>query len=230
MDFYKKVKRLYHTNTLGLAIKGQIGDYLSQIGKVLNSEKIIYNSWTFAIFQRAALEIAPVVVKKILALFPDIKNVVDLGCGTGVYVAEFRKRNIDAEGFEYSEYARKMALELNKIKVHSFDLTKPFELKRNFDLAICIEVAEHLDPELGEKLVNVCCKYAKIVVFSAGQPGQKGQGHINLQPKSYWIEKFSKRGFSYDEEKSKDLEQFLRKNLVRGFWVANNVCIYSRKE
>lgn len=221
-----KLKRLYRSGTLGLAIKGEIGALVSTFGEKVRSVRIIYNPWTFAIFHRAALEASPAMVKGILNLFPEIRSVGDFGCGTGAYVAEFKKHGIDAEGFEYSELAKKMARESFSLELQHFDLTKFSKLDRRFDLSLSLEVAEHLTPELSDRLVEACCQHAQLVIFSAAHPGQSGQGHINLQPKAYWIERFARRGFRFDQPCADQLECYLRANLIRGFWLADNIGVY----
>lgn len=222
----RKILRLYRSGTLGLAIKGEIGGWISYLGSRIGSERIIYNPWTYAIFHRAALEMAPTTVEGILNLFPEIKSVADFGCGTGVYVLEFEKRGITAEGFEYSDVARKMARELLKLELNFFDLKTFTNFGRTFDLSISLEVAEHLTAELGDRLVDICCQHAPFVIFSAAHLGQSGQGHIKLQPKSYWIERFANRSFRFNKSKTDQLERHLRANLIRGFWLADNIGVY----
>jgi SAM-dependent methyltransferase len=222
----KKIASLYKSGTLGLAIKGEIGDRISTLGSAVGSERLIYNPWTYAIFHRVGLETGPAMIDGILRLFPQIKSVADFGCGTGVYVSEFRKRGIVAEGFEYSPIARKMAHDLSNVDVAAFDLTQFKGAGRTFDLAMSFEVAEHVSPQLGDRLVEIVCQHAPRAVFTAAGVGQAGHGHIHLQPKSYWIERFARHGFRFDAAKTRQLEQHLRAELTRGFWLADNVGVY----
>ena len=223
-----KVVRLYRAGTLGLAVKGEVGDWVSRLGSRLGAEPLVYNAWTYAGFHRAALETAPAMVEGILAQFPDIRSAVDFGCGTGVYVHELRGRGVDAVGFEYGARARRIARERLGVEIQPFDLREFAGTGRDFDLALSLEVAEHLPPELGERLVDTVCAAGPLVIFSAAHPGQSGQGHIHVQPKSYWIERFAERGFRHDGEATRALEAFLRGRLVRGFWLADNVGVYRR--
>jgi len=222
----KKITRLYKAGTLGLAIKGEIGNVVSILGSVVGSERLVYNPWTYAIFHRAALEIAPTMVEGIMTLFPTIKSASDFGCGTGAYVAEFRKRKVLAEGFEYSPIARRLARDAFNLEIAPFDLNHFAGAGATFDLSTSFEVAEHLPPPLGDRLVEVCCQHASLVIFSAAGPGQRGQGHIHLQPKAFWIERFARHGFSFSESKTEQLERHLRTHLIRGFWVANNIAVF----
>ena len=95
-------------------------------------------------------------VDGILQLFPNIQSVADFGCGTGVYVWEFRKRGVRAQGYEYSETAQNIAREKLGVEVIPFDLTNFDKAEGDFDVCTCIEVAEHLVPELGDRLVEIC--------------------------------------------------------------------------
>jgi SAM-dependent methyltransferase len=222
-----KLRRLQRAGTLGLAVKGEIGDWVSTLGEKLGSDRLVYNAWTYAGFHRAALEAGPTMVAGILELLPGIRSAVDLGCGTGVYVRELLARGVDAQGFEYDGKARRIAREELGLEIAPFDLREFAGPGRRFDLAMSLEVAEHLPPELGDRLVAQCCSSAPRVVFSAAHPGQPGQGHINLQPREYWIERFRELGFAFDADKTAALQRYLRARLVRGFWLAENVGVYA---
>lgn len=225
----KKIVRLHKAGTLGLAVKGEIGNVISLFGSAIGSPRLVYNPWTYAIFHRAALETSPTMVEGILSQFPSVKSTVDFGCGTGAYVSEFRKRGVAAQGYEYSPIARKVAREAFSIEINAFDLADFKHAGGAFDLATSFEVAEHLTPDFGDRLVSACCRHAPLVVFTAAGPGQPGQGHIHLQPKSYWIERFATHGFVFNEAKTRALEQYLRAHLFRGFWLADNIAVFESK-
>ena len=63
------------------------------------------------------------------------------------------------------------------------------------DLAICLEVAEHLTPAAGARLVKTLCSVAPVVLFSAAIPAQGGTNHINEQWQSHWADEFAAHGF-----------------------------------
>ena len=70
-------------------------------------------------------------------------SVVDVGCGTGVFLEEFKKRGADTILGLDGPATRAVYIpdESNFVAV---DLTRPVELNQRFDLALCLEVAEHL--------------------------------------------------------------------------------------
>lgn len=84
-----------------------------------------------------------------------------------------------------------------------------------FDLAICLEVAEHLPAEAAEPLVAGLA-LAGMVLFSAATPGQVGVGHINCRPHDYWHGLFEAHGKTptyIGAEFSEPVADFYRRNL-----------------
>jgi hypothetical protein len=69
------------------------------------------------------------------------------------------------------------------------------ELSESYDLAISVEVAEHLSKERAEALIGRLTEAADVIVFSAAVPMQGGTHHINEHPQSYWISLFDSAGF-----------------------------------
>lgn len=113
------------------------------------------------------------------------KSVVDIGCGLGIYLAEFKAANIKILGFDGAPAALAGSLAGAKIKLH--DLCRPLKLSRRFDLCLCLEVAEHLTPAASQTLIDTLTGLSKTVIFTAATPGQgpKSLGHINEQPPAY---------------------------------------------
>lgn len=66
----------------------------------------------------------------------------------------------------------------------------------SFDLALCLEVGEHLPEACADGLVGWLCELAPAVLFSAATPGQGGEGHVNEQWPGYWARRFG--GYGYD--------------------------------
>jgi hypothetical protein len=72
---------------------------------------------------------------------------------------------------------------------------KPFSLSERFDLAISLEVAEHLPRRSASGFVRSLCQLAPIVLFSAAVPGQGGEHHVNEQWPEYWRQAFANHHF-----------------------------------
>jgi hypothetical protein len=76
------------------------------------------------------------------------------------------------------------------------NLTEPIKMDEHFDLALCLEVAEHLPSRTSAQLVRGLTDLAPIALFSAAVPGQGGTGHVNEQWPEYWRNLFKERGFA----------------------------------
>ena len=125
------------------------------------------------------------------------RSVVDVGSGIGTFLSVFIENGIeDVLGVDGSWVDRGKLYTDEKYFVEA-DLEQPLELGRRFDLAVCLEVAEHLKPEAADTIIASLCSLSDSVVFSAAIPGQGGDNHINEQPFEYWQEKFAARGYQY---------------------------------
>jgi SAM-dependent methyltransferase len=132
---------------------------------------------------------ASVVVPLVLSLLK-AKSVVDVGCGIGTWSAEFEAQGAsDVIGVD-GAYVDRSQLLIPQERFFSHDLIKPLRLGRTFDLALCLEVAEHLPDARAKSLVADLTSLAPCVLFSAAVPGQGGTQHINEQYLPYWIDLF----------------------------------------
>ena len=125
-----------------------------------------------------------------------VASVVDVGCGQGTWLKVFRKHGVrQLLGIESPEtIANYLASEQFEVMGH--DLTRPFFGDVKFDLAICLEVAEHLDPSAAETLVETLTGLSDQILFSAAIPNQGGQNHVNEQWPPYWRDIFSRYNYS----------------------------------
>ena len=136
---------------------------------------------------RSAEEIIPVLID----LFHPA-SVIDVGCGIGTFLAVFRRYGVaDLLGMD-GHWVNKELLGkyISTAEFREADLQQPLRIDRRFDLALCLEVAEHLRPEAAEVLVHSLVQLSDIIIFSAALPGQGGENHINEQYVDYWQEKF----------------------------------------
>ena len=71
----------------------------------------------------------------------------------------------------------------------------PSPLGRRYDLAVCLEVAEHLSPAAATGFVDSLVAHADHILFSAAVPFQGGHHHLNEQLLSYWIAHFARHDY-----------------------------------
>ena len=158
----------------------------------------LYDAAYFEWIERHAVRSAPAIARSIIEDFSPA-YVADVGCGTGALLEQLRTANTAALGLEYSEAALEHCRRRG-LTVHRFNLEEPVppEMMPAIDVAVSLEVAEHLPSKLAEPFVDVLCRASRAVVFTAATPGQGGRDHVNEQPHDYWIAKFGRRGFRLD--------------------------------
>jgi SAM-dependent methyltransferase len=126
------------------------------------------------------------------------KSVVDLGCGTGEWLSVFAELGAEEIlGVEHPGFERSL-LSVPSAAVVEHDLREPFRADRRFDLAVSLEVAEHLPPERAETFVEDLTLLAPVVLFSAAPPGldnPKITGHVNERWQSFWAKLFAQRRY-----------------------------------
>jgi hypothetical protein len=123
------------------------------------------------------------------------RSVVDVGCGLGAWLSVFCECGItDFQGID-GAYVNQDKLLIPKDKFIAADLTKPPEMHRSYDVAICLEVAEHLPSTADEILIDFLIGLSPVIVFSASIPFQDGTAHINEQWIEHWVQRFESRGY-----------------------------------
>ena len=135
--------------------------------------------------------------RRILAALPAgllRASVADIGCGTGTWLAAaLATGSRSVFGMEGAWVTPDM-LDDPRISFSPHDLEQRFSGPR-VDLAISLEVAEHLSPERAQTFVADLMALAPAILFSAAIPGQGGVGHRNEQWQSYWAELFAAHGY-----------------------------------
>ena len=140
--------------------------------------------------QESAREVLPLVLDVVKPA-----SMVDIGCGTGNWLAIAHELGVpEILGVDGSWVAGQLAIAKERFFEH--DLSMPLKLDRRFDLALSLEVAEHLPASSAQNFVQSLCSAADVVVFSAAIPGQGGRRHVNEQWPFYWAELFA--GFRYE--------------------------------
>jgi SAM-dependent methyltransferase len=207
-----------------------LGTTLSSIGERHHIDWLTYNPIQMHSYHLLARSAAPPAIGAIRELFPQAATYVDVGAGSGAFAAEALPHVSRVVACEHSRVGRAYA-RWQGVESVPFDLTQaePSPLSDTFDLAYCFEVAEHLPPHHGDRLVPFLCDRAPLVVFSAAQPGQGGLGHINEQPASYWIRRFERQGHRHERDLSDRLRQALEAHRATEVWLLTNTMIFSSR-
>ena len=122
-------------------------------------------------------------------------SVVDVGCGAGTWLAAFREAGVRNIWGVDGPWVHEEILKIPADCFQVVDVSRPFRLGRRFDLAVCLEVAEHIPAAGAEGLVESLVALAPVILFSAAIPNQGGTHHVNEQWPDYWIQRFRTHGF-----------------------------------
>ena len=151
----------------------------------MSPEPSLYDRKFYDEHRDDSLRSARVTVPIVLSLVAP-SSIVDVGCGTGTWLTVFRENGIeDVVGID-GDYVPRDRLLIPADRFIARDLTKPLLLDRIFDLAVSVEVAEHLPASAADQFVRSLCSLAPSVLFSAAVPGQFGVRHLNPQWPWYW--------------------------------------------
>jgi SAM-dependent methyltransferase len=119
------------------------------------------------------------------------RSVVDVGCGVGTWLSVCRAKEVSAVFGVDGSYVDASLLQIPQDCFKAADLAKPINIGRSFDLAISLEVAEHLPSSMAETFVRTLIALAPVILFSAAVPRQGGFRHVNEQWPSYWVSRFA---------------------------------------
>lgn len=134
------------------------------------------------------------------------QSIIDIGCAVGDLIKEFDKRGRICYGIEGAKTVLPHLM-VDAEKVFIEDLRVPINPKVFVDLVLCLEVAEHIEPEYSNQFVDNLIKFSHTVLLTAAPPGQGGHYHVNCQPFSYWINKFALRGYYYYPEIAESIKK-----------------------
>ena len=164
-------------------------------------------------------------------------SVLDVGCGSGTILSAFSRSNSNLRliGIENSteaiDIAQKRGLEVKQIDVTILSKSNIQELCNQlgeFDITLCLEVAEHLPFWYTKKLLQILIGTSHTIIFSAAQPGQGGPLHLNEQPLEYWIRQFSALKYTFNSDLSAVIRQELKIHNIP-LWYKNNLLVFHKK-
>jgi hypothetical protein len=166
--------------------------------------KSLYSRKFFENIRGGSSASAEAAVPIILEIHP-ARSVVDVGCGIGTWLKSFMDLGVQrAVGLD-GDYVDRGQLLIPPSCFVDCNLDAPIdiaELNRKvgnperFDLAISLEVGEHLPVARAASLVSDLCSLSDVVLFGAAIPFQGWQrAHVNEQWQSYWAKRFAENGY-----------------------------------
>jgi SAM-dependent methyltransferase len=156
------------------------------------------------------------------------RTVIDVGCGIGALLEVLKERGCTVRGIDYADYAlgycRSRGLDVLKLNLEC----DAYPIDETFDVAVSMEVAEHLPASAADRFVDLLVSLSPCVVFTAAPPGPGGRDHVNEQPFCYWIAKFSDRGYWHDEQLTEKWREEWRQVGTVAHWYYRNLMVFRR--
>lgn len=123
-------------------------------------------------------------------------SVLDMGCAVGFLAEALREIGVDARGVDVSEYAISQVPPMLQPYCRVGSILDPSPGR--FDLVVCIEVLEHLEPSDAPMAVARLCEASDDVLMSSSPDEFREDTHFNVQPREYWAGLFAEQGFFHD--------------------------------
>jgi len=128
-----------------------------------------------------------------------LKTIVEFGAAGGFFTEELQKRGYKAVCIEGTEagVARCTGRGVDPDSILKMDLRRTTDFNIRFDIALCTEVAEHLEPPFHGTLVDNLTSASDLIWFSF-EPPNTNTPHLHHPgefPAQYWINLFEFFGY-----------------------------------
>lgn len=153
---------------------------------------------------------------------------VDIGCGPAFYSAFIERHNKNAIVYacDANPLNEISFTDIAKIDISKKDYIADYYVHTPpFDIALCLEVGEHIEPEHEATVLdNIANSATKKIIMSWAIPGQGGFGHVNCRENDYIIAQMEARGWKHNPEES----DFLRARCSGCDWFKNTIMVFDK--
>ena len=171
---------------------------------------------------------ADIIITHVLNLCK-VDSAIDVGCCLGVFSKVLKQKGVRRVKSLDQGNTNKDILgkHIDLQDFVEFDLNAGvYHDKDRYDLAVCLEVAEHIDPKNEMNVVETLVGLSDVILFSAAIPGQGGDGHLNEQWPSYWRRLFGYFGYKFIDV----VRPFIWDNDIVYKWYRQNTFLVAKTD
>lgn len=133
-----------------------------------------------------------------------IRSVLDLGCGSGLYAKKFIENNIICNCYDGHPDTKQIT---NGI-CETIDLSQEISLGNTYDCVMSLEVGEHIPKIYENNFINNIVKHShNFIIISWAIPGQPGDGHVNCQNNQYIIDTIQEKNWYFNQSITNSLRR-----------------------
>jgi hypothetical protein len=187
----------------------------------------LYTSEFYETYKSISLEYADKLISVLLQYYQP-KSVIDFGCGIATWLNVFNDKGIPKEslyGIE-GDWVKSAAKSLEGFNLILHDISKYKKFNIKTDLAMSLEVAEHVPEKSSDTFVDMITECSDTIMFGAAFKDQPGTGHINCKYPREWGELFKDKGYKVFD--------LFRPELwgpnKGGFYYVQNTFLYTKNE
>lgn len=161
------------------------------------------------------------------------KTMIEVGSGGGWFTKRFQDLGYKIWGKEGSKAGYDACKKRGVDRIENVDFRGIFGFdnhviypKFKFDIALCTEVAEHIEPPFSAVLIKSLCDASDLIWFSFEAPNtnEAHVHHCNEMPAKFWINLFEFYGYGayklpdwvYDQCEGRGMYIFYNKSIYEG--------------
>lgn len=151
-----------------------------------------------------------------------VSTACDFGCGMATYAKLFASHGVQTEAYDGNPNTPLLTNNFASVQ----DLSVPFDLGKQFECVMSLEVGEHI-PKWGEETFfnNLVVHAQNLIILSWALVGQNGDGHVNCQDNPYILDQMGARGFQIDMVSS----ERLRDSATTAPWFRKTIMVFRKR-